>query len=235
MYNNNYDNSLENWYKTSGRSFQDKAQADLVMSRLLSKTGKILVGIGILIGLVAFAPSVLYSINPDATTKISQLLRNTAQQESAPPVVEGVPSYQPAFNPNLPEDNRLIISSIKVDTPINEAGLDNYEEALKKGVWRVPDFGTPYGRSRATILAAHRYGYLKWSIPYRLKNSFYNLPKTKEGETVEIIWKQRKYVYEIYKAEEGEQITDHSADLILYTCESLNSPIRIFRYANRVN
>lgn len=226
-----YDNSLENWYKTSNRSFQDTAQADLAMSRFLTKTAKILVGVGILIGIIAFAPSVLYSINPDATSKISQLIRSTAQEESAPPPIEEVPSYQPAFNPNLPEENRLIISSVKIDTPINEADFADYEEALKKGVWRVPDFGTPYGRSRATILAAHRYGYLKWSIPYRLKNSFYNLPKTKVGETVEIVWKQRKYVFEIYGAGEGEQITDYSADLILYTCESLSSPIRIFRYA----
>ena len=51
------------------------------------------------------------------------------------------------------------------------------------------------------------------------------------GDTVEIIWKQRKYVYEIYKEEEGEEISDYTADLILYTCESLKSPIRIFRYA----
>ncbi|KKS80793.1 MAG: hypothetical protein UV56_C0008G0001, partial [Candidatus Woesebacteria bacterium GW2011_GWC1_43_10b] len=60
---------------------------------------------------------------------------------------------------------------------------------------------------------------------------FYSLPKLKTGDTVEIIWRQRKYLYEVYKEEEGEEITDYSADLILYTCESLSSPVRIFRYA----
>ena len=225
------DKRLENWHKTSGRSYHDSAQADLTMSRFLQKTAKILLIVGLILGAIAFAPGIIYSINPDATKRISQLLKSTAEQEVANVPTEEEPSYQPAFNSNLPQENRLIIPSAKIDTKINEADWENYEEALKIGVWRVPDFGTPFGRSRPTIMAAHRFGYLKWSIPYRLKNSFYNLPKSKVGDTIEIIWKQRKYVYEIYKEEEGEEISDYTADLILYTCESLKSPIRIFRYA----
>lgn len=139
--------------------------------------------------------------------------------------------YQPRFNSQLPSENRLIIPSISVDTQIQEATSENYEEALKKGIWRVSDFGTPFSRQRPTILTAHRFGYLKWSNLFRRKNSFYNLPKLKEGEIVEIIWKQRKYVYKIYGTGEDEEITDYSADLILYTCESLNSPVRIVEYA----
>ena len=226
-----HDNRLENWHKTSGRSHHETAHADLTLSRFLQKTAKILLIVGLILAVIAFAPAILYSLNPEATQRISQLLRSTAEKEVATvPTVEE-PAYQPAFNSNLPQENRLIIPSAKIDTTVNEADWENYEVALKIGVWRVPDFGTPYGRSRPTIMAAHRYGYLKWSIPYRLKNSFYNLPKAKVGDTVEIIWKQRKYVYEIYKEEEGEEITDYTAELILYTCESLNSPIRIFRYA----
>jgi len=226
-----HDNRLENWHKTSGRSYHETVQADLSLSRFFQKTAKILVIIGVVLAVVAFAPGVIYSINPDATNKISQLIKSTAQKEVETIPTTQEPAYQPAFNSNLPEENRLIIPSAKIDTKVNEADWENYEDALKKGVWRVPDFGTPYGRSRPTILAAHKYGYLKWSIPYRLKNSFYNLPKTKVGDTVEIIWKQRKYVYEIYKEEEGEEISDYSAELILYTCEALNTPIRVFRYA----
>jgi sortase (surface protein transpeptidase) len=201
------------------------------MSRFLQKTAKILLVVGLILAAVAFAPGIIYSIDPNATARISQLLKSTAEQEVATLPTREESVYQPAFNPNLPEESRLTIPSVKIDTTVNEADWENYEEALKIGVWRVPDFGTPYGRSRPTIFAAHIYGYLKWSIPYRLKNSFYNLPKTKVGDTIEVIWKQRKYVYEIYKEEEGEEITDYSAELILYTCESLSSPIRIFRYA----
>jgi len=225
-----YDRDLEKWYQTSLHVYTQEREADLSLARFLKKTAKILLVFGIILLVVAFAPGIIYSINPDATQRIAQLLRSTARKEETNPAPQ-VSSYQPAFNSNLPEENRLIIPTVKIDTPIYEADWSNYEEALKKGVWRIPDFGTPYGRTSSTILAAHRYGYLKWSIPYRLKNSFYNLPKTKVGDTVEIVWKQRKYVYEIYGQDEGEEITDYTADLILYTCESLSSPVRIFRYA----
>ena len=41
----------------------------------------------------------------------------------------------------------------------------------------------------------------------------------------------RKYTYEIYAEGRGDEINDYSANLILYTCETLNSNIRIFKYA----
>jgi sortase (surface protein transpeptidase) len=84
------------------------------------------------------------------------------------------------------------------------------------------------------ILAAHRYGYLAWTDLFRRQNSFYNLPKIKVGDTVEIDWGQRKYTYGVYTTEEGTQITDYSADLILYTCESLTGDERFFVYAHLI-
>ena len=83
------------------------------------------------------------------------------------------------------------------------------------------------------ILAAHRFGYVTWTNSFRTLNSFYSLPKLKVGDRVEIVWNQRKYVYEIYKEETGTAITDYTADLILYTCDLWNSPTRIFKYARR--
>jgi hypothetical protein len=65
--------------------------------------------------------------------------------------------------------------------------------------------------------------------------SFFSLPKTRVGDKIDIIWGQRKYEYEIYKAETKTQISDYDADLILYTCLLYNSPDRIFRYARRIN
>jgi hypothetical protein len=53
----------------------------------------------------------------------------------------------------------------------------------------------------------------------------------KVGDTVEMNWRQRRYIYEVYAEEKGEEITDYDADLILYTCESLNSSVRIVKYA----
>lgn len=169
-----------------------------------------------------------YSFALDATSKIAG-----NRESNKPDLTQFVfkADYQPPFDSNLPKENLLVIPSLGIKTLINEATSENYENALRKGVWRVWDFGVPASRDYPVILAAHRYGYLNWSIPYRLKNSFYKLPKLSENERVEIIWNQRKYTYLVYKEEKGEVITDYSADLILYTCENLSSPARIIRYA----
>jgi len=143
-------------------------------------------------------------------------------------------AYTPALDPTLSKANKLMIPSIGVNTDIQEATLDNYVNALKNGVWRVSDFGEPTDNSEPIILAAHRYGYLAWTNTFRHLNSFYNLPKVKVGDTVEIDWKQSKYTYEVYAMDENTEITDYSADLILYTCESLTGEERIFVYARLI-
>jgi len=210
--------------KTKKRGLKKKT-ADL-----LSKVAKYLAIVGVTFLIIAFAPSFWYVLKSGGVGKISEIILQTIQKQGEGEYIREL-VYQPQYDPTLTRENRIKIPSVKIDTPILEATLENYEDALRKGVWRVSDFGTPADREKTTILAAHRFGYLAWSIPYRLKNSFYSLPRLKKGETVEIIWKQRKYIYEIYKEEKGEEISDYSADLILYTCESLNSSIKIFRYA----
>lgn len=206
----------------------------LSVAHILSNLSKMLFWAGIVLILVGWGPSVWYQVKSGGMEKISKFIlstANTAKEETPPKKAEKKEVYQPRFDPKLPLEPRIKIPSIKIDTSINEATPDNYEQALRKGVWRVSDFGTPDTQEKPVILAAHRFGYLAWSIPYRLKNSFYSLPKLKVGATVEIVWHQRKYVYEVYSEAKGEEITDYSADLILYTCESLSSPVRIFKYA----
>jgi sortase (surface protein transpeptidase) len=144
------------------------------------------------------------------------------------------PVYNPPFDPRLPSVNRLLIPSIGVSTDVQEATLSNYEEALKKGVWRVSDFGAPNDNGEPVILAAHRFGYLAWTNSYRHKNSFYNLPKVNVGDLIEVDWNQRKYLYEVYATSKGTQILDYSADLILYTCESLTGDAKVFVYAHLI-
>lgn len=189
--------------------------------------------VGIVFLIFSFAPSIWYSIAQrvdDFSLAILQTAKN-AEESNLEQSAVIVPEWQPVFDSKLPRETTIKISEIGVDAVINEATLDNYEEALRKGIWRVSDFGTPADKSKPMILAAHRFGYLEWSNLYRRKNSFYNLPKLKTGDQVEIVYKQRKYVYEIYADSRGDEITDYSADLILYTCETLNSKVRIFKYA----
>jgi hypothetical protein len=86
------------------------------------------------------------------------------------------------------------------------------------------------------ILAAHRFGWeWWWQSDYWKYNSFYLLPDTEPGDIVEIIDDQRKWTYEIYGGGEGDSILDYDADMILYTCKFLNSPVRHFRYARLVD
>jgi len=144
------------------------------------------------------------------------------------------PINLPAFDSRLPATNQLLIPAIGVNTEIQEATLTNYEDALRKGVWRVSDFGAPNGNGEPIILAAHRFGYLAWTNSYRHNNSFYNLPKVNTGDLVEIDWNQRKFLYEVYATSKGTEILDYSADLILYTCETLTGDNKIFVYAHLI-
>lgn len=218
-------------YKASKpKPLPKKKGVETYFSKFLAKAARLAGAIGIALLLVSYAPSIWFSLS-GSVQKLSQVLTkplSTPKQTSGKVKID---DWQPRFDPALPIQNRLKIASIGVDTPIQEATADNLEEALKKGVWRISDFGTPADRSTPSILAAHRYGYLVWTNAFRKKNSFFNLPKLKVGSTVEIIWKQRKYTYEVYGESKGEEITDYGGDLILYTCEGLSSPIRVFKYA----
>lgn len=200
--------------------------------KLILSVTKFFASLGVIFLLLSFAPSIWYSLTTkvdDYSLAILKTVTGKEEKEEKPTVQ--ISDWQPTFNSSLSRNTTLKIPEIGVDTIVNERTYQNYEDALKLGLWRVPDFGTPVDRSRPVILAAHRFGYLEWTNSYRRKNSFYNLPKLQNGDLVEIIYKQRKYIYEIYGESRGDEITDYSANLILYTCETLNSKIRIFKYA----
>jgi sortase (surface protein transpeptidase) len=212
-------------------SLPKKREADQLLAKILSKAALVSAIIGVCLLAASYAPSVWFWANNSFSSQLSQLLGEPVVKSDSAFEVTGQSDWQPAYDPKLPAESRLIIPSIGVDTPVQEGTADNLETVLKKGPWRVSDFGTPADRKYPTILAAHRYGYLAWSNAFRRKNSFFNLPKLKEGDTIEIIWKQRKYVYAAYAEGKGESISDYNADLILYTCQTLNSSERIFKYA----
>ena len=180
---------------------------------------------------------VWYRISPETSTKLAQVLAKPLGEGQTWLSSEAVSNdqvslrYQPPLDTALPKENRLIIKSIGVDTQIWEEPTPKYEQALKQGVWRVPDFGTAKDRKLPMIMVAHRFGYLAWSNTYRRENSFFNLPKLKPGDTIQVIWNQREYTYQVYAGDEGTEISNYQADLILYTCKFLESDVRIFRYA----
>ena len=182
-----------------------------------------------------------YTVMPGTSKLLSKALAQTGTESTqvvmrqTPAAVPDKPKPVITRDPSLPEGQYLTIPAIGIDTTVLEASSSAYEDALRKGVWRVPEFGTPEsGKGRPIILAAHRFGYVDWTQSYREQNSFYNLPDVAVGESLILTWNQHRYTYIVTKIEEGTEITDYSSDLILYTCKFLVSPIRIIVYAELV-
>lgn len=189
----------------------------------------VLLSIGIF--LVPTVPYIVYRINPAETEKeIESLSQNIDTQEINTAVTDTI--SLPPIDPSLPTTAFVRIPKIGVNSPISNQ--QDYITALKKGSWMVPEFGNPTNGKIPIILAAHRFGYRTWTKEFRNTVSYYNLPNTQNGDIVEIVWEQRLFKYEIYKAEESNYITDYQADLILYTCKFFNTPVRIFRYARLI-
>lgn len=200
------------------------------ISKRLFQLAKIFAVLGILSLAVFYGPSAYYWVTGGFQDGVDgSRIVDTAKAAHIAPQNKG--DYLPAFDASLPTENYIYIPSIGVSSQIFEASIENYESALKNGIWRTPDFNTPSNQSRPTILAAHRYGYLSWDNMFRRQHSFFNLPKLNQGDTVEIVWRQRKYTYTIYAESSGTQIEDYSADLILYTCNDLSSDVRVVKYA----
>jgi len=185
---------------------------------------------GFLLIFVSYLPSMIFSILTYGENMWERYISPTQKAKSHFEIVEES-NYQPAYDETLPAGSFLKIPSICVDTTISISSYENYEEVLKNGVWRAPDWGTPENRQMPTVLAAHRYGYLKWSRIFRRQNSFFNLTKLAEGDQIEIIWRQRKYTYNVVGSSEGREFANIDADLILFTCRDLTSDVRIFKYA----
>lgn len=185
--------------------------------------------------LFVFSPQVYYHFFPAQTITYQTEESGTAlggdfEEGAKEQMVE---RYQPEKDESLPKGDWLIIPRIGVRSEMMMT--QSSDEALAEGIWWVPDFGKP-GDDLPIILVAHRYGYQWWwKTDYWKYNSFYLLPDLEPGDVVEIVSDQRKWMYEIYQAEEGEQITDYSANLILYTCKYLNSPVKHFRYARLID
>lgn len=178
--------------------------------------------------LVPIFPHLLYRLRPQTPATLAQTLGETASTVKLS--INKQPALPP-FDSSLPTQNHLIIEKIGVNGPIYEG---DWADALPKGIWRENKFGTP-DSNLPTVLAAHRWGYLGWTNSYRRLNSFYSLPRLQTGDQIEIIWQQRRYLYQIYDSTTAETITRADADLILYTCQFWESPIRIFKYAKRIN
>lgn len=204
-------------------------------NRVVQSALTLVIALSVLIGGIWAVPHLYYSIFPKETVPvISQDPGTPLGGEFQAGTQATQTAYEPPQDETLPEGKWLVIPRIGVRTELIETA--NSEEALQKGVWLVPEYGQPGDRSKPMIAAAHRYGWRWWwESDYWKYHSFNLLPDLEPGDTVEVIADQRKWVYEVYAGAEGDEITDYDADLILYTCKFLNSPVRHFRYARLID
>ncbi len=217
----------------------NRAKIFKTLSKIYLTIGILLLFVGFVILSITFYPQIWYSIDVNATdiefatieTQVKNLNEDDVK-ESRVESAENRNSNLPPLDESLPKENIVRISAIGVDSVIVQDM--NARNGLEKGIWIVPNYGSPDKNNLPIIIAAHRFGYVYWSSEFRYKSSFYNLPKLKNGDRVQIIWEQRSYEYEVYKSEDNSQVTDYDADLILYTCRMYNSPVRVFRYLKRV-
>lgn len=186
-------------------------------------------------------PEIYFRLNPETINQVSNLSAEEIKEQHRgdesidiePNSLEEIIHPEPEFDASLPLGNWIRIPSIGVDTQLDPSA--NPDEALAKGAWLVPDFGRPNDTSLPVIAAAHRFGWDWWWLSdFGKKNSFYSLPKLQAGDEVQIVFNQRLYRYQVYAVQEGYEITDYNAHLILYTCKYLNSPDRYFVYADRM-
>lgn len=178
----------------------------------------------------------------DANDRIIEVSSNDSNGQIVAADAAGNPEFVPqlpAKDLTLPTQNSIKISGITVDAPIIQ-GQDP-EQALKQGAWIAPEFKTPSGnallnRNEPVIIASHVYGYPDWDEDFRDRIAFAGLDDLQAGDIVEIVWQQRKYIYEITAGEVNTEISSYDHDLILYTCVDLSgSDERVIKYANLRN
>ncbi|HCR81700.1 MAG: hypothetical protein UY47_C0003G0048 [Parcubacteria group bacterium GW2011_GWB1_49_7] len=224
-------------FQSLGKRFKRvQRQADSAAQKVIRFTLNTVIILTTVVSLAWLGPRVFYAVFPSdnqvQTEELSgnfqlQIDREKLEKEQRQRISE---LSKPPYNENLPEGDWLIIPRIGVRSVLQPT--ENYEDALKTGLWLAPNFGKPGDEDTPMIVAGHRFGFKWWwQDDYWKYHSFYLLPDLEPGDTVEVISAKRKYIYEIYAGEEGMEITDYTADLILYTCKYLDSPIRIFRYA----
>jgi sortase (surface protein transpeptidase) len=218
-----------------------KTQASFTLHPVLRRALQVgltsIILVSFAVAAILFIPQVYYRVFPADTQPIETTDTGTPIGGAFDTGAELKPEVKvelPPQDKTLPEGTWVVIPRIGVRTQLDSSLTA--DEALAKGVWMAPDYGVPGDKTKPVILAAHRYGWKWWwKSDYWKYHSFYLLPELQPGDIVEIIHDQRKYYYEIYAGEEGEAITDYSADMILYTCKYLSSPLRHFRYARLVD
>ncbi len=129
----------------------------------------------------------------------------------------------PAPNPVAGEpdqgDNRLMISSLDIDTPLlTKVPLDQADDALHKGVVQL-DSTSDFSGSGATLVAGHSSTY-PWDQS-QYGRVFASLPNIAVGSEISVRSNGRRYTYRVSRTETVKPdaiILPGSRSLVLMTC-----------------
>jgi len=178
-------------------------------------------------------PTIWYRINPNALEDEVNSLSIQPFEKVDADVTLATKEFtlETPPDPSLPAGHLLSIPKAGINTQIYEALTER--EGLSKGVWRLSQYGTPESNDKPVILAAHRWGDISLSNEYRSQNLFLNLPSAQVGDVITITWDQRVYNYKVVFKEETTYVS-RLTNLILITCQFINSPQRIIVYAERI-
>ncbi|MBP9759351.1 sortase [Candidatus Dojkabacteria bacterium] len=137
----------------------------------------------------------------------------TPTEEGATPVEDS-----DTFKLNsLGQVNKLVIPSIGIDGVIYEGASVS---TLNNGIWRRPNTSKP-DMGGNTVMSAHRFLYESGPI------TFYHLDKVKVGDKIYVLWKNKRYEYQVFNISEvlptQVEIEANTKDPIitLYTCTPL--------------
>jgi len=138
-------------------------------------------------------------------------------------IAESVPTSND-YNITIPKLNIINLPVLFAD-PLNEkSALD----VLKKGLGH---YLSPPGSGRKTVIFGHSSGYASDKSPY--KTILKQINNLKNGDRIYLNYKEKGYVYEIFKSniipatEDSKIITNQNIDeLTLYTCWPPNSIVQ---------
>ncbi|MCX8035040.1 MAG: hypothetical protein N3A71_02010 [Candidatus Dojkabacteria bacterium] len=169
----------------------------------------IFIVIGVYLAYNVFYPEIYYQKN----------LKNNI---TPPPITESE-SPSSVSTPALDQENipdRLIIPKIGVDM---ELGTD--PKTLDKAGW-VQNL---YPDNSVMVIAAHRFGWIGMPNDRKVTHTLYNINKLVIGDEVIIQWNGERKIYkikDITEATNNPSIKD--GEVLIYTCKSLDSELRIF-------
>lgn len=136
-------------------------------------------------------------------------------QDEPPLVTEIKQGNDRGKKESIPKENTLVIPSMNLQQELHEGG----EEALNKGIWRMPGSGSPESGGNM-VLSGHRFTYGGPAV-------LYHMDKVKEGDKIVIFWQQKKHEYFVDKVfvvpPTAVEIQDQTKDplLTIYTCTPL--------------